>query len=184
MALRGQRGVLGSLPTRSGSSFRRTTMHISELDVTNLERGNKNACWLDISPRVEGGWWQIPFLSVTGTQPGPTLVVFAGVHGDEYEGVEAIPRIAEQVNPPPTARHTPHGPRLQHGRLRHRHPQQSYRRAQPRTRIPRLRNRNPHPTDRLLAHPQIHQRSRLLHRPPQRRRSRRHPNPGRLPPQR
>ncbi len=75
-------------------------MHISELNVTNLERGTKDSCWLDISPRVEGGSWQIPFLSVTGTQPGPTLVVFAGVHGDEYEGVEAIPRIAEQVNPP------------------------------------------------------------------------------------
>ena len=75
-------------------------MHISELDVTNLERGRKGSCWLDISPRVEGGWWQLPFLTVTGTEPGPTLVVFAGVHGDEYEGVEAIHRIAEQVSPP------------------------------------------------------------------------------------
>ena len=74
-------------------------MHISELDVTNLERGCKSSCWLDISPRVEGGWWQFPLLTVTGTEPGPTLVVFAGVHGDEYEGVEAIPRIAEQVSP-------------------------------------------------------------------------------------
>ena len=74
-------------------------MHISELDVTNLERGRKDASWLDISPRVEGGAWQLPLLTVTGAQPGPTLVVFAGVHGDEYEGVEAIPRIAEQVNP-------------------------------------------------------------------------------------
>ena len=35
-------------------------MHISELDVTNLERGCKSSCWLDISPRVEGGWWQFP----------------------------------------------------------------------------------------------------------------------------
>lgn len=75
-------------------------MHISELDVTNLERGRKDASWLDISPRVEGGAWQLPLLTVTGAQPGPTLVVFAGVHGDEYEGVEAIPRIAEQVDPP------------------------------------------------------------------------------------
>ena len=74
-------------------------MHISELDVTNLERGRKDACWLDISPRVEGGSWQVPLLTVTGTEPGPTLVVFAGIHGDEYEGVEAIPRIAAQVHP-------------------------------------------------------------------------------------
>lgn len=74
-------------------------MHISQLDVTNLERGCKNAGWFDIAPRVEGGWWQLPLLSITGTEPGPTLVVSAGVHGDEYEGVEAIPRIADQVNP-------------------------------------------------------------------------------------
>ena len=75
-------------------------MHISELDLSNLERGRKGSCWLDISPRVEGGWWQLPLLTVTGTEPGPTLVVFAGVHGDEYEGVEAIHRVAKQVSPP------------------------------------------------------------------------------------
>ncbi len=74
-------------------------MHISELDLTNLERGTKSASWLNISQRVEGGWWQLPLLTVTGSESGPTLVVSAGVHGDEYEGVEAIPRIAEQVNP-------------------------------------------------------------------------------------
>ena len=75
-------------------------MHISELDLTNLERGTKSASWLNISQRVEGGWWQLPLLTVTGSESGPTLVVFAGVHGDEYEGVEAIPRIADQVDPP------------------------------------------------------------------------------------
>ena len=74
-------------------------MHISQLDLTNLERGRKSARWLDISPRVEGGWWQLPLLTVTGAEAGPTLVVFAGVHGDEYEGVEAIHRIAEQFRP-------------------------------------------------------------------------------------
>ncbi|MCX6045436.1 MAG: succinylglutamate desuccinylase/aspartoacylase family protein, partial [Chloroflexi bacterium] len=30
-------------------------------------------------------------LYVTGHEPGPTLVVTAAVHGDEYEGIEAIP---------------------------------------------------------------------------------------------
>ncbi len=74
-------------------------MHISEFDATKLERGRRSACWLDISPRVEGGWWQLPLLSATGTAPGPALVVFAAVHGDEYEGVEAIHRIASEVSP-------------------------------------------------------------------------------------
>ena len=74
-------------------------MHISELDVTNLERGRKGSCWLGIAPRVERGLWQLPLLTVTGREPGPTMVVVAGVHGDEYEGIEAIPRIADQVGP-------------------------------------------------------------------------------------
>ena len=42
-------------------------MHICQLIVTNLEWGQKGSCWLDISPRVEGGWWQLPLLTVTGT---------------------------------------------------------------------------------------------------------------------
>lgn len=32
----------------------------------------------------------LPLLVVKGAQPGPTLLVSAGVHGDEYEGVQAI----------------------------------------------------------------------------------------------
>lgn len=74
-------------------------MHIADLDVTTLERGRKEARWLDISPRTEGGSWQLPLLTATGAEPGPTLVVFAAVHGDEYEGVEAIHRIAAKVSP-------------------------------------------------------------------------------------
>ena len=74
-------------------------MHIADLDVTTLERGRKEARWLDVSPRTEGGWWQLPLLTATGSEPGPTLVVFAAVHGDEYEGVEAIHRIAAKVSP-------------------------------------------------------------------------------------
>ena len=144
-------------------------MHISELDVTNLERGCKSSNWLDISPRVEGGWWQFPLLTVTGTEPGPTLVVFAGVHGDEYEGVEAIPRIAAQVSPSASARHPAHGPGLQHGGLRHRYPQQPRGWTEPGARLPRLRDRHADPVHRPLAHPQVHQCSRLLHRPAQRR---------------
>ncbi len=74
-------------------------MHIADLDVTTLERRRQEAFLLDISPRTEGGWWQLPLLTATGAEPGPTLVVLAGVHGDEYEGVEAIHRIAAKASP-------------------------------------------------------------------------------------
>ncbi|MGN6701261.1 MAG: hypothetical protein ACTHMR_24125, partial [Thermomicrobiales bacterium] len=32
----------------------------------------------------------VELFAATGTQPGPTLAVLAGVHGDEYEGPVAI----------------------------------------------------------------------------------------------
>ncbi|MCX6045437.1 MAG: M14 family metallopeptidase [Chloroflexi bacterium] len=41
----------------------------------------------------------MPLLYVTGHEPGPTLVVTAAVHGDEYEGIEAIPHIYSQIQP-------------------------------------------------------------------------------------
>ena len=34
-----------------------------------------------------------------GATPGPTLLVLGAVHGDEYEGVEAIPAVFRRVAP-------------------------------------------------------------------------------------
>lgn len=52
-----------------------------------------------MAARADGGQWQLPLLYVTGAQNGPTLAVTAGVHGDEYEGVEAIPHVFQLVDP-------------------------------------------------------------------------------------
>ena len=68
-------------------------------DVAALPRGEKSTGWLEVSPRADGGMWQLPLLTVTGEKPGPTLVVLAGVHGDEYEGIEAIPVAYNQIEP-------------------------------------------------------------------------------------
>lgn len=64
-----------------------------EIDVSKLPRNTKETGWLKVTQRADGGYWQLPFLHVTGPIVGPTLLVLAAVHGDEYEGVEAIPRI-------------------------------------------------------------------------------------------
>src|SRR4051812_44894450 len=74
-------------------------MHFHDFDIPNLPRGSKQTGWLEVASRADGSAWQLPFLYVTGQQPGPTLVVTAAVHGDEYEGVETIPRIFRQVEP-------------------------------------------------------------------------------------
>lgn len=41
----------------------------------------------------------IPLIVVNGTEPGPVLCVDAGVHGDEYEGQEAVRRVLAETDP-------------------------------------------------------------------------------------
>ena len=73
--------------------------HFRDLDISQLPRHSREAGWLEVAPRADGGMWRLPFLYVTGASAGPTLVVTAAVHGDEYEGVAAIPRVFQQVQP-------------------------------------------------------------------------------------
>ena len=68
------------------------------IDIPNLPRNQKTTGWIDVANRPDGGTWRLPYLSVTGETDGPTLVVVAGVHGDEYEGVETIPRVYEHLD--------------------------------------------------------------------------------------
>lgn len=41
----------------------------------------------------------IPLIVVNGTEDGPVLCVDAGVHGDEYDGQEAIRRVLAAIDP-------------------------------------------------------------------------------------
>lgn len=74
-------------------------MHFSAFDLPGLPAGEKATGWLDVAGRADGGIWRLPLLYVTGQTAGPTLVVTAAVHGDEYEGVEAIPQIFQGIEP-------------------------------------------------------------------------------------
>jgi predicted deacylase len=74
-------------------------LNTQEFDLARLPRGVKQTGWLDVAPRPEGSTWRLPFLYVTGKAQGPVLVVTAGVHGDEYEGVEAIPGVFRDTDP-------------------------------------------------------------------------------------
>lgn len=74
-------------------------MHFENFDIPHLPRNRKETGWLEVASRPDGGVWQLPLLYVTGAADGPTLVVTAAVHGDEYEGVETIPHVFQQVEP-------------------------------------------------------------------------------------
>jgi len=73
-------------------------MHFQEFDVSAIPRNDARMDWLDVAQRSDGTMWQLPYMVVSGATAGPTLVVTAGIHGDEYEGIEAIPSIFKQVS--------------------------------------------------------------------------------------
>lgn len=74
-------------------------MHFQNFHISDLPRGERITHRLTVVGRADGGAWQLPLLAVTGSEPGATLVVTAGVHGDEYEGIEAIAKIFQQTDP-------------------------------------------------------------------------------------
>lgn len=74
-------------------------MHISEFDPSTLAAGSKTSMWLEVAGRADGGCWRLPLMAIKGVDSGPTLVVTAAVHGDEYEGIATIPMVFEQVTP-------------------------------------------------------------------------------------
>jgi predicted deacylase len=75
------------------------TFPFQALELPSLSRQHKASGWLAVAPRAGGGDWRLPFLYVTGQRAGPTLVVTAAVHGDEYEGVETVANLFQVVQP-------------------------------------------------------------------------------------
>lgn len=70
-----------------------------EFNLAALPSGVKTTGWMETASRVDGSVWRLPLLAAKSVEPGPTLVVLAAVHGDEYEGVEAIPLVFDVVDP-------------------------------------------------------------------------------------
>jgi predicted deacylase len=73
-------------------------MHFQDFDISTLPRNYKVMDWLDVAPSTDGNMWRLPIVVVIGAHEGQTLVITAGVHGDEYEGMEAIPRIFGKIS--------------------------------------------------------------------------------------
>jgi predicted deacylase len=72
---------------------------VLQLGTLTLQRGQRAKGALPVAPRGDGTSIQLPLLAVTGLEPGPTLVVSGGVHGDEYEGPRAIQLLWQQLDP-------------------------------------------------------------------------------------
>ena len=73
------------------------TTAIENFDIAALAAGEETRELVAIEGPAGSGPWHLPAMRIKGTEDGPTLVVFGAVHGNEYEGVEAIPEILRQV---------------------------------------------------------------------------------------
>jgi predicted deacylase len=71
---------------------------IDEIAVSSLPRGRKERLHLDVVSNL-GGALHLRALVATGREPGPTLLVVAGVHGDEYEGMAAVRQVFSLLDP-------------------------------------------------------------------------------------
>src|SRR5260221_2403153 len=72
---------------------------MDNFDLSRLASGTRHTAWIEVAPRADGGKWRLPIMVIVGAATGPTLLVLAGIHGDEYTGIEAIPHIFEAVEP-------------------------------------------------------------------------------------
>lgn len=68
-----------------------------EFDPSRYVRGRKHSLTLDLGPSASGA--ELSVLLARGAKEGKTLVVTAGVHGDEFEGMRAILEIWTELDP-------------------------------------------------------------------------------------
>jgi predicted deacylase len=71
---------------------------IDDVDIGSLPRGAKERQRLLVADDLPGPL-ALPALIVSGRDAGPTLLAVAGVHGNEYEGMEAIRQVFADLDP-------------------------------------------------------------------------------------
>lgn len=70
-----------------------------EVADAKCEPGAKAHGYLRIVETQDGASTGVPVIVVNGASPGPRLLIAAGIHGDEYEGIETIHRVTDNLDP-------------------------------------------------------------------------------------
>ena len=83
---------------RSGDRIDGTPV-IERLVTADLAAGLVHRFWFRAGDSAIGQGWFVPVIVLKGARPGPRLLVTAGIHGDELNGVAVIHRLAEAVDP-------------------------------------------------------------------------------------
>lgn len=89
---------LGAATERTGDVVDGTPV-IDRLDTNDLTAGQLHRFWFRVSDTSIGQGWYVPVIVVKGAKPGPRLLLTAGIHGDEMNGISVIHRLSEKVDP-------------------------------------------------------------------------------------
>ncbi len=72
---------------------------IDRLDVADLPAGQVQRFWFRAGETALAGGWQVPVIVVKGARPGPRLLLTAGIHGDELNGIDVIHQLVAGLDP-------------------------------------------------------------------------------------
>lgn len=72
---------------------------IDKLDAGDLAAGQVHRFWFRVSDNAIGQGWYVPVIVVRGAQPGHRLLLTAGIHGDELNGIDVIHRLVGKIDP-------------------------------------------------------------------------------------
>lgn len=74
----------------------KTVFHLEEKIA---QRGAKFFGFIDLAQKVDCSQIRLPYMIVCGKRDGPVVLADCCVHGDEYEGAEAISMLYRELNP-------------------------------------------------------------------------------------
>jgi predicted deacylase len=74
------------------------SISIRDFALDRFAPGSRNQVWLDVQPDLFGPV-RLPALVARGAKAGRTVLAIAGIHGDEYEGMEAIRLGFSRIDP-------------------------------------------------------------------------------------
>ena len=67
--------------------------------IDRFPAGTVSHCWVRLFELAGFGPVEIPVIVVRGRTAGPLLFAVAGIHGNEYEGMEAIRQVTAELDP-------------------------------------------------------------------------------------
>ena len=69
------------------------------LDEVVADSGSRQEGFINVARSPNGSWVRIPVIIIRGSAAGPVLLADACTHGDEYEGAEAVIKVAQALDP-------------------------------------------------------------------------------------